>query len=43
MTSADRQESRDERMARIRRERDLLAAQVAAMNRELAIMEEETS
>jgi hypothetical protein len=42
MSTNDRQESLENRRERIRRERDRLAAQVAAMNRELESMEEET-
>jgi hypothetical protein len=41
MSTGERQESREDRMARIRRERDRLAEQLAAMNRELSRMEEE--
>ncbi|KIW01942.1 hypothetical protein, variant [Verruconis gallopava] len=40
--SSGNQETREERMERIRRERDRLAEQVAAMNRQLQEMEEES-
>jgi hypothetical protein len=42
MTDGASNESREDRRERIRRERDRLAEQVAAMNRQLAEMEEET-
>lgn len=42
MSTSGSTESRENRMERVRRERDRLAEQVAAMNRQLLDMEEET-